>query len=49
MADAFLGTIPLGKMGEPDDIAELVVFLASEQAKYITGQTISVNGGALIC
>jgi len=32
-------------MGSPEDIAETVVFLASDKAKYITGQTIHVNGG----
>lgn len=37
--------IPLAKMGEPKDIANMVVFLASEKAKYITGQTIIVDGG----
>lgn len=37
--------IPLGKMGKPEDIAETVVFLASEKASYITGQVICVDGG----
>ena len=37
--------IPLGFMGEPEDVAEAVVFLASDEARYITGQTISVDGG----
>lgn len=37
--------IPLGKFGEPEDIAEAVAFLASEQAKYITGQVLHVDGG----
>ena len=32
-------------LGEPDDIADLVVFLASDESKYITGQMISVDGG----
>jgi 3-oxoacyl-[acyl-carrier protein] reductase len=38
-------TIPAGDMGTPDDIAASVVYLASDEAKYITGQTIHVNGG----
>jgi 3-oxoacyl-[acyl-carrier protein] reductase len=37
--------IPLSRMGQPEDIAGLVVFLASDQAGYITGQTIIVDGG----
>ena len=39
------GQIPLGKFGKPEDIAEMVVFLASEKADYITGEVISVDGG----
>lgn len=43
--EAMLKQIPLGSFGEPKDIATLTVFLASDEAKYITGQTIHVNGG----
>jgi 3-oxoacyl-[acyl-carrier protein] reductase len=42
---ALLGNIPLGKLGQPEDIANAVVFLASPAAAYITGETIHVNGG----
>jgi 3-oxoacyl-[acyl-carrier protein] reductase len=38
-------TIPAGAMGTPEDIAASVVYLASDEAKYITGQTLHVNGG----
>ncbi len=38
-------SIPLGRLGDPADIAQLAVFLSSEQGNYITGQTIHVNGG----
>lgn len=37
--------IPLGKFGEPEDVAEAVAFLASEKARYITGQVLHVDGG----
>ncbi len=37
--------IPLGRLGESDDVAQAVLFLASDQAGYITGQTLGVNGG----
>ncbi|WP_113897981.1 3-oxoacyl-ACP reductase FabG [Francisella tularensis] len=43
---SFIATkIPSGQIGEPKDIAAAVAFLASEEAKYITGQTLHVNGG----
>jgi 3-oxoacyl-[acyl-carrier protein] reductase len=37
--------IPMGRLGEPEDIADVIVFLASSAARYITGQTIIVDGG----
>ncbi len=43
--EALLRDIPLQRLGQPDDIAGTVLFLASEQGAYITGQTIHVNGG----
>lgn len=42
-----LNKIPLGRMGTPDDIAQLVLFLASPAASYITGQILTVDGGLL--
>ncbi|MBQ0107786.1 MAG: 3-oxoacyl-[acyl-carrier-protein] reductase [Phascolarctobacterium sp.] len=46
--EAALKTIPLGRMGEAEDIAKAVVFLASEDADYITGQILHVDGGMLM-
>ena len=42
---AMLGVVPLGRPGTTDDVASAVVFLASDEASYITGQTLRVNGG----
>ena len=39
---------PLGRLGRPEDVANAVVFLSSDAASFITGQTLSVNGGHLI-
>ena len=43
--EKYLEQIPLGKFGKPEDVAHAVVFLASDLASYITGETIHVNGG----
>jgi 3-oxoacyl-[acyl-carrier protein] reductase len=42
---ALLTRVPLGRLGSPEDIAAAVLFLASPQAAYITGETLHVNGG----
>ncbi len=43
--DAIMGTIPAGRLGEGQDVAAAVVYLASREAGYVTGQTLHVNGG----
>lgn len=43
--EAALSGIPLGRMGRPEDVAEAVLFLVSDQASYITGQVLAVDGG----
>lgn len=43
--EAVAGSIPMKKMGKPEDVAAVVKFLASENAGYVTGQTVAVDGG----
>ncbi len=43
--DAMLEIIPAGRLGEPEEVASVVAFLASDGAAYVTGETIHVNGG----
>jgi len=45
---SIIADIPLGHLGEPEDIAEAVVFLVSDKAKFITGEVLDVNGGCLM-
>ena len=48
MKKSMSGQISLGRLGKPEDIASAVVFLVSEQASYITGQVLAVDGGLII-
>lgn len=43
--EMILGRVPAGKLGTPDDVAAAVLYLASDEANYVTGQTLHVNGG----
>jgi 3-oxoacyl-[acyl-carrier protein] reductase len=43
--EKYIKLIPAGRVGEPEEIAHLVSFLASEKSSYITGEIINVNGG----
>ena len=45
LREAYRRAVPLGRLGKPDDIAGAVLFLASDDADFITGQTLSVSGG----
>ena len=45
MREAFPRAVPMRRFGEPEDLAGAVAFLASADAEYITGQTLSVSGG----
>jgi NAD(P)-dependent dehydrogenase (short-subunit alcohol dehydrogenase family) len=46
--DQISKSLPLGRIGEPDDIARAAVFLAGDDSSWITGQTLVVDGGAVI-
>lgn len=47
-AEGQAGHVPLGRLGVPGDVAEVIVFLASEGASYVTGEVLDVNGGQYI-
>jgi NAD(P)-dependent dehydrogenase (short-subunit alcohol dehydrogenase family) len=47
MLEHFVESIPLGRVGVPDDIAKVALFLVSDAAAFITGITVPVDGGAL--
>lgn len=46
--ESFISKIPLGRFGEPKEVAETVAFLLSDHSSYITGETLKVNGGMLM-
>jgi 3-oxoacyl-[acyl-carrier protein] reductase len=48
LKNKMLAAIPLGKLGTPQDIAKVCLFLASDESSYITGQTITVDGGMVM-
>jgi 3-oxoacyl-[acyl-carrier protein] reductase len=43
--EKYVKVIPVGRVGEPEEVANVVSFLASEKSSYITGEVINVNGG----
>jgi 2-hydroxycyclohexanecarboxyl-CoA dehydrogenase len=49
IVEAVTRSIPLGRVGQPEDVAEAVAYLASPAADFITGQTLSVSGGLTMC
>jgi 3-oxoacyl-[acyl-carrier protein] reductase len=47
--EVYASQVPLGRLGQPEDVAYVVAFLVSERASYLTGITLPVNGGLFIC
>ena len=45
LSSALLKTIPMGRFGKPSEIGGLIVFLASDEASYVTGQSFAIDGG----
>ena len=43
--DAILNSIPMNRIGTPKDLSSAIIFLASQESSYITGQTLHINGG----
>lgn len=48
MEASIASSIPLGRVGQPEDVADVIVFLASEQARWLTGQCLYVGGGHMM-
>jgi NAD(P)-dependent dehydrogenase (short-subunit alcohol dehydrogenase family) len=48
VAELFLGNIPLGRLGEPEDVAGAAIYLASDAASLVTGHVLVVDGGHTI-
>jgi acetoacetyl-CoA reductase len=49
MQNSILPQIPVGRLGQPEEIARAVAFLAADEAGFITGSTLSINGGQHMC
>jgi acetoacetyl-CoA reductase len=47
--DSIVATIPVGRMGKPEEIGGLCAYLASDLAGYMTGATLNINGGLHMC
>ena len=45
---SIVGQIPVGRLGQPDEVARCVTFLAADEASWITGSTLTINGGAFM-
>ena len=45
MMRGYVNSIPLGRVGKPEEVAKVIAFLASDAASYLVGETIEINGG----
>ena len=45
LREAYLATVPMGRWGTPEDVSHAVLYFASEESSFVTGQTLCVNGG----
>ena len=48
MMKAYVGMIPMGRIGTPEEVASVIAFLASDAASFVCGETIEINGGMLM-
>jgi len=48
MREKFVATVPLGRLAQPQDIANVALFLASDEAQFITGNIVEVDGGRCV-
>jgi 3-oxoacyl-[acyl-carrier protein] reductase len=48
MMRAYVNAIPMGRIGKPEEVAQVIAFLASDASSFLVGETIEINGGLLM-